>query len=312
MTKPARYTVASCLLFAIATPASAQYVNYKILSPDELDRRCGENEGAACFYLGKKYLYGDGVPRDQPRAAQLYLQACKNGHDTGCADYDYLFSKNDGARIKEARRAAIVASPPPNTTPRAGASLRERVAAALLLMKSPHANMDTGYSNIAPGSVTDPVFQGNEGALRKYGFSFVTKNKGDSVNAVAHIAAGNRIDCIKFGTDSYCYTVWSSERLIKTKEDIAIMNRKLEDAKMIVDVTGSKACLRQRDPKVDSYTGTVGQNASGYNETGVTAVVRTDYIDNICSKPATYLDVNGNHITVPARGSVEWVTRWSR
>jgi TPR repeat protein len=50
-----------------------------------LDQACNAGSPHACQHLGGLYRRGEGVPRDDKRAASLFMIACEGGHAHGCA-----------------------------------------------------------------------------------------------------------------------------------------------------------------------------------------------------------------------------------
>jgi TPR repeat protein len=75
-------------------PRAAQY-----------ERACSNGEPLGCNNLGSLYESGDGVDKDEARAAGLYEKACAAGEVLGCYNLGSLYQEGRGVR-KDERHAA--------------------------------------------------------------------------------------------------------------------------------------------------------------------------------------------------------------
>ncbi len=69
---------------------------------------CKSGIVASCSDLGTAYRTGDGVPRDDFRAAELYEQACEGGYAEGCDQLGGLFSLGEGVPQDASRAAELI------------------------------------------------------------------------------------------------------------------------------------------------------------------------------------------------------------
>ena len=58
-----------------------------------------------CSYLGAMYEYGNGVEKNQQKAAQLYKKACDGGNMRGCRNLGVMYEEGDGVE-KDLGKAA--------------------------------------------------------------------------------------------------------------------------------------------------------------------------------------------------------------
>jgi len=68
---------------------------------------CEAGSPQACTDLGDLYGRGDGVPRDQARAAALYQRACDGGDADGCSQAGWVTERGLGTLKDEARAVAF-------------------------------------------------------------------------------------------------------------------------------------------------------------------------------------------------------------
>ena len=72
-----------------------------------LMQACEGGSVDSCARLGERYSIGEGVARDDARAAALFKQACDGGVMMGCADLGWAYAQGEGVAKDDARAAAL-------------------------------------------------------------------------------------------------------------------------------------------------------------------------------------------------------------
>jgi len=75
--------------------------------PGALGGRCARGFPADCRTLGRAYLLGEGVPRDDRLAAGLLIQSCELGDPAGCADLGVLYAIGRALPQSDERAVAL-------------------------------------------------------------------------------------------------------------------------------------------------------------------------------------------------------------
>ena len=89
----AAVTAAFALVMVVLVPRT------RVLAAKYAAIACNGGIAASCSDLGTAYRYGDGVPRDDFRSAELYERACKGGHSPGCFALAEMYYAGKGVRV---------------------------------------------------------------------------------------------------------------------------------------------------------------------------------------------------------------------
>jgi len=66
---------------------------------------CNLRVSRSCIHLGKKFLYGQGAPKDPSKAKQMFFRACTMRNAEGCNGLGFLYTKGLGVSKDEYRAA---------------------------------------------------------------------------------------------------------------------------------------------------------------------------------------------------------------
>jgi uncharacterized protein len=69
---------------------------------------CGKRAALSNYNLGLKCEKGDGMPKDEARAAALFKLACDGGEMRGCSALGEVYEDGNGVVKDEARAAALL------------------------------------------------------------------------------------------------------------------------------------------------------------------------------------------------------------
>ena len=67
--------------------------------PDPLEQGCGRKDGESCFILASLFHAGQGVPKDDARATDLYIKSCEGQWWRGCARLGENYRKGQGVPV---------------------------------------------------------------------------------------------------------------------------------------------------------------------------------------------------------------------
>lgn len=98
------FLIASILIFWPCIPASA--IPARLQQTEEevtrITTECAGGKPDSCTQLGLLYAHGQGVAKDEKRAAKLYQRACDAGHAPGCFHLGLMYE--EGGRIAKDNR----------------------------------------------------------------------------------------------------------------------------------------------------------------------------------------------------------------
>ena len=97
----AAVTAALALAMAVLVPRT------RVLAAKYSAIVCSGGVAASCSDLGTAYRTGDGVARDDFRAAELYERACEGGYAEGCARLGLLYVAGEGVHEDHSRAAEL-------------------------------------------------------------------------------------------------------------------------------------------------------------------------------------------------------------
>ncbi len=97
---------------AILRPEKAQSARAKAIAwerraKDETEQSCQKGDASACHGLGMMFDIGVKGPRDQKRAAELFLKACDGGDPSACGTLAGKYLSGDGVPEDKARAASL-------------------------------------------------------------------------------------------------------------------------------------------------------------------------------------------------------------
>ncbi len=94
------------IIFGLTTLSLLTISSIASEKADAYKKGCDLGNAEACYKLGNMYKKGNGVARDDYKAAKLYRKACNNGHAFSCTWLGWMYSEGKGVEknLEEAKR----------------------------------------------------------------------------------------------------------------------------------------------------------------------------------------------------------------